>query len=62
MIPKRADLVFYVKLWNVLFWLSVASSSFLGLIAIAPAVYGLYRKGQAVQDLADFDDIMGNTN
>ena len=62
MIPKRADLVFYVKLWNVLFWLSVASSSFLGLIAIAPAVYSLYRKGQAVQDLADFDDIMGNTN
>nr|DAU27357.1 MAG TPA: hypothetical protein [Caudoviricetes sp.] len=59
MIPKRADLVFYVKLWNVLFWLSVASSSFLGLIAIAPAVYSLYRKGQAVQDLADFDDIMG---
>lgn len=62
MIPKRADLVFYVKLWNVLFWLSVASYSFLGLIAIAPAVYSLYRKGQAVQDLADFDDIMGNTN
>lgn len=62
MMPKRADLVFYVKLWNVLFWLSVASSSFLGVIAIAPAVYSLYRKGQAVQDLADFDDIMGNTN
>ena len=62
MIPKRSDLVFYVKLWNVLFWLSVASSSFLGFIAIAPAVYCLYRKGQAVQDLADFDDIMGNTN
>ena len=62
MMPKRADLVFYVKLWNVLFWLSVASSSFLGVIAIALAVYSLYRKGQAVQDLADFDDIMGNTN
>lgn len=62
MIPKRTDLVFYVKLWNVLFWLSVASCSFLGVIAIAPAVYSLYRKGQAVQDLADFDDIMGNTN
>lgn len=62
MIPKRADLVFYVKLWNVLFWLSVASSSFLGLVSIAPAVYSLYRKGQAVQDLVDYDDIMGNTN
>ena len=62
MIPKRADLVFYVKLWNVLFWLSIASCSFLGIVGIAPAVYSLYRKGQAVQDLADFDDIMGNTN